>query len=1122
MKKVLTVILSILMVLAIMPASLLAQGETITYKYIKEVTGEQPQFVFSDDPNSASAIYIDGEGDLSIDCSNMTTIINNVNVNVVEGGSIDTESLCIFGNNGQLTIGGVTFASSGQTDPIIHDGGGDVVIGDVLSALDSKGEVASVLNINGQLGEDEGEEDSLVVNSVNVTNLTLKPTAHLIVKNSLSVKDGDALKPSQDASITINGNASVPAGMFYSENTTDEWKNFTNTEKFVWLEQNDDGGDIKKWVRFIDDGGNSEDYDNFGPTQNHPYVIEYHCNGNGNVDIDESDIDESLIDRISNGNNTKVRVDNSISNIIFEIHTDEGNVLDAIRVEQDGTDGNQDGFVDLNNDDRYKENKFTLDLTNKDYDDVDNEGYKFVNINFDFRNESPDNPGLNNNEYRIFYNDSLGSVNEINPGDVKAFTENTQITWNLAYPQNVTELYGVEINEQAENGQHYEYRNGDDHNSANIVVDNTNKTVSYTPNNNKPFEANIYWTEEDRYYQFGYNDSDEIQISTNLTGGGSLTFSENEDRGRIQFGDFEKRNFAVTDFPITVTLTPNEENELSRVVIGTKEYFKNGEGEQALSTILNQDGSCTITIEKDELKETREGTDPVEYRYKDFYIEADFTSTWQPPTPAGNEFDNFEASIKSLEWGYAGTKEDIKDKLAKHIFNEYVLSEINRCRIDHHDFFDLFVEEADARFGTRDYYNGFDNDQTKKEEFAAFVEKYINRIKGMISLGDISESNDTNNITLENSAAEIKYYNFTFKFGDEHQFDYVVYNLENKGDFLFTYSDNNVKHYVLQNALNKGLFDTLYLTVPSTASNFDAFGNGIGNEGQSRLADGQSNTYYDAFQFATSHSNVGNMGCTLVVYKDNFLGATINVENHAAAWEFANFPTYCLIDPTIATVFYSNDSITISTPQDAPEGSAIQDVNFSNLTKSMNGSTITNNGDGTYTVKFGSIFYDSLSLVVKYANTSKAFTVNRVGLHITDSGVDGEGKTSVWHGTDHTSEYSGLNTGRLIYASYYYTENPSTRVKLFVTLTYVNGTKETKIVSPINENVIDGYTKDPKFQGHDNPKGGRYADDFVLWNGDEANTPIKAEAIVYVDGANEDTFGGIKLGSETGVSWEKR
>ena len=109
-----------------------------------------------------------------------------------------------------------------------------------------------------------------------------------------------------------------------------------------------------------------------------------------------------------------------------------------------------------------------------------------------------------------------------------------------------------------------------------------------------------------------------------------------------------------------------------------------------------------------------------------------------------------------------------------------------------------------------------------------------------------------------------------------------------------------------------------------------------------------------------------------------------------------------------------------------------------------------------------------------------------------------------------------------MYATFYYTGDtePAERVNLFTTVTTSEGVTRKIVADSITQSgwIISGERLGYASQGSD-----RYYDDFLIWSGTDSEFEAleKIETIVYTPGS-EDSFGGVKIGSGAGVTWEKQ
>ena len=271
---------------------------------------------------------------------------------------------------------------------------------------------------------------------------------------------------------------------------------------------------------------------------------------------------------------------------------------------------------------------------------------------------------------------------------------------------------------------------------------------------------------------------------------------------------------------------------------------------------------------------------------------------------------------------------------------------------------------------------------------------------------------------------------------------------------------------------------------------------------------------------------IGGLGCRLIVCTDEFTGVSIKGDRDAAAWNFVNVQIYdtgTQSAPAIANVYYGSDTLKIDTIDfdNVSVDNSVTGITVDTTKLPAEAANITLNGS-VYEISFNT-GYDSIPLKVQYSDgTTRYVTINRVGLNIDAADVSGS-KFEAWHGTSHTVKYNTQNTasGKAIYATFYYQGDtaPTKRVSLFTTVTTSSGVERKVIDTPITNNgtMVSGETLGQANQGTD-----RYYDDFLIWSGTDAeyNALQKVEAIVY-DAGSSDSFGGVKVGSGTGVVWTK-
>lgn len=312
------------------------------------------------------------------------------------------------------------------------------------------------------------------------------------------------------------------------------------------------------------------------------------------------------------------------------------------------------------------------------------------------------------------------------------------------------------------------------------------------------------------------------------------------------------------------------------------------------------------------------------------------------------------------------------------------------------------------------------------------------------------------------------------------------------------------------------------------------FGNGTCMAGPLQV--GSENA--EGFHITQEHSGIdrdekgfeiSGLSNRLVVCKKDASVAKITGERTAAAWNFVNVDVYdigTISNPSVAEIFYGSESIKLCALNKAITAVAVD-------TSKMNADAVSVTAvDGGFEVAFLTA-YDNIPLLVTFANgTTGAVEIHRVGLNITDNDVFSQVYVN-WHGTDHSVRYSSeeANSTKAIVATFYYNTGktkPTEKVNLFVTITTKDGvirkvitdaiTFEGKLVENGNPNALIGDGTDGL--GYASQGSDCYYDDYLLWEGTNAEYQdiVKVEAFVY-DAGDEDSFGGMKVGSGAGVVW---
>ena len=286
-----------------------------------------------------------------------------------------------------------------------------------------------------------------------------------------------------------------------------------------------------------------------------------------------------------------------------------------------------------------------------------------------------------------------------------------------------------------------------------------------------------------------------------------------------------------------------------------------------------------------------------------------------------------------------------------------------------------------------------------------------------------------------------------------------------------------------------------------------------------------------------SLTSLSQLNFVLAVYNKDFLGAKITSSDDggtAAAWDgMGQYPVVPLSFTDEWSVFFGNSSVTISSM-------ALSSLGTVTGVAPADGSpaaaaAITSNGNGTWTVTFGSAFYDEVPLTITVNGTAYSLTIRRVGIGIQGIGRgQGDDSCTINQGTQPGSTLTWAEGDQYaVVATFYYPKSMFSskksgtavddgfggsyypweytiphRVSLVVNYAYRDGRTETKIVDT-GVLTADSY-------GYFVP-----ADDFILYKGTRANAPASV-CVTAILTSSGTAFGGAKLGSGAGVSWTRR
>lgn len=418
-----------------------------------------------------------------------------------------------------------------------------------------------------------------------------------------------------------------------------------------------------------------------------------------------------------------------------------------------------------------------------------------------------------------------------------------------------------------------------------------------------------------------------------------------------------------------------------------------------------------------------------------------------------------------------------------------------------------------------------------------FAGKYdgITNLEGLqavLSLQPLSSEKD--------AAAKLYYYEYKLTLSETEVVSGKVYVLPTKDDFVVKTVDEagasyhvvTITYYYVDSEDDPGRQNQFSndVYVRGNVKDWIVFGNGVCSIG---TLDTGSETSVAA-HITQEHSGLGenepfkNLDCRLIICNDEFDGVKISADRDAAAWNFTNVGVYATSDESstapVAEVYYGSESISLKAVQytDETENKTVAEMTLDTTKLSSDAVSIRKSGS-EFVIDFHT-GYDEIPLIVTYDDGTVGYmTLHRVGLSVGHEEVT-QNKYKVWHGTDHTVEYTVADfaDGKAVYATFYYTGDtePAERVNLFTTVTMSEGVTRKIVADSITQSgrIISGERLGYASQGSD-----RYYDDFLIWSGTDSEFEAleKIETIVYTPGS-EDSFGGVKIGSGAGVTWEKQ
>ncbi len=248
---------------------------------------------------------------------------------------------------------------------------------------------------------------------------------------------------------------------------------------------------------------------------------------------------------------------------------------------------------------------------------------------------------------------------------------------------------------------------------------------------------------------------------------------------------------------------------------------------------------------------------------------------------------------------------------------------------------------------------------------------------------------------------------------------------------------------------------------------------------------------------------------------------------HTLQWDLNR---YAILnsDDYVSEVFFGNDTFEISIPEEGIGG--ITELTLE--TGDFQGYTIIETDPGReFEVFFKSDFYDRITLdITMNGNIVRPLTVHRVGVQIQKEEYNpGRGpNVNLFHGTQYSTrlDFSDGQHYR-IYATYCIPDRGILApYGLYVTYTYENGTKESRIITnpcddPSPAKNAEYYKNGVFIYGPDKNNPGTACCDYLIYSAqDGTNAPVKINVTVLKGNPlAAGTFGGISFGSGAGVEW---
>ena len=851
------------------------------------------------------------------------------------------------------------------------------------------------------------------------------------------------------------------------------------------------------------------EYDAFGPTDEKPVLVELECQGEGTVNVADTDISNE--DKSVDGNWTKVRVPGDRNSLTL---TWEYNAPTEIRVEGGTTYNNLSG------------NSQTIEL-NKNSDN-----YCRVIVFF----EGENNPIFPDNQYKVYFDSIDGASVKVNNNNVVnetpyTFTYNEnqgeELRFSLTPPENRksdTPIVTLIVHSNPE----VEYSTKT---TGENKINLENNSFTFTPTSAAGFDVFIAWSE---YDAFGPTDNKPVLVELECEGEGTVNVDDIANEDKFVDGNWTKVRVAVDIDSLTLTWGENRAPREVRVEGG-------GDATTEGWLIIKPTGtSCEIPLTQKE-----EDNSPKTY----YRVQVDFNNGGGSGEDS-NGFNRLQTEMNATYFAFGdidnsgnADTDDLKYGVMRILYDGFRVNEgryqregaalglkVDNKNQDHADLNAnmeklLSITTVNTTPISGDTITATDKSGTSYTFNAYEIKITINKLYNNRSdLSNFPNENEATSleepIVLTTKAYLINMPNSSEQVIIKVKDNYFVRDAHSEAggneDDLETFEGLNARALIVVSDFDK-------------VSDIDVFGNYASKN--ETLSDESSDCYF-ASGFGTG-DDVKYLGDKFIVMKPAFLGVTINGKDETKsplAWSVESSLSIAETGKTRDTktdIYFGFHTVEIAPVKTA--GLQIGGISAVEVLDEIpeHAVKVENSDNGKYIIQFLSDYYDTVRVKVTYSllnggTDSGIMTLNRVGIMIQGGMTAGDSHTvNIFHGHDMGATldsnvydtYKSQNSdkthgeyGYAYYATYYYptsSQATSADVSLFVTYTYEDGSVKRKL---LESNYFTSATEDKVAMS-----------DYILYMGDGSNAPVKVEAIAVPNANADGTIQGAKLGAGKGV-----